>query len=368
MEITKTPQKVLFVITKSNWGGAQKYVYTLATHASKNPAFIVSVLTGNTGELNERLTAESIHNESLPIQNNLRLLGFLFEVGTMVSYFKKHNPDIVHANSNKAGIVVGLASVIHNLTSSKKIGRKIYSVFTIHGHAFNEDKSILAKLYITIAELCIFILVDCIICVSNKVFKDIPFAFLFKKKSTVIYNGLAELSYLDKETARQKLNITNSKVPHFVTIAELSDTKNHVYLLRALSKYTKPFMYHIIGTGKEESIIKEFIHSHNISEKVILHGHLTDAHTYLKAFDLFILPSKTEALAYVVQEAGQAGIKTIASNVGGLPELLSKENLFSLSNPKELTALLENMDTIVPHTTYFKEEDMVKKTFELYRR
>lgn len=361
--ITRT-RKVLLVITKANWGGAQKYVYTLAVHADKESDLNVQVITGNHGELSDRLRAAGISTRSLRIQNSLGLFNFFDEVRDAVRLLREELPDVVHSNSNKAGIVYGLATAIHNLTNKKKI----YSIFTVHGHAFNEDRNGLVKLYITIAELMIFMLVDRIVCVSKKTLQDIPFLPLFRNKADVIYNGLPELVYLDKETAKEKLGIEDSTIPNLVTIAELSDTKNHTYLLRALAHYSQPFHYHIIGTGGSENAIRHFMYEHNLDGKVILHGHLADAYQYLKAFDLFILPSKTEALAYVIQEAAQAGIPAIASNVGGLPELLPKDHLFRLDRPDELKNLLENMDSITPYPHYFKEKDMLEQTFALYRK
>lgn len=364
MQTSTIPRKILLVITKSNWGGAQKYVYTLAVNAAREPDFNVQVVTGNHGELSDRLRAAGVSTRSLRIQNSLGLFNFFDEVRDAVRLLRNELPDVVHANSNKAGTVYGLATALHNLTHKKKI----YSIFTVHGHAFNEDKNALVKLYITIAELMIFMLIDRIICVSKKTLRDIPFLWLFKHKAEVIYNGLPQLTYFDKEIAREKLGITDSGVPHLVTVAELSDTKNHTYLLRALADYPRPFQYHIIGTGSMENAIRKFMYENSLDGKVILHGHVADAYQYLKAFDLFILPSKTEALAYVIQEACQAGIPTIASHVGGLPELLPKDHLFRLEHPGELKKLLENMDSITPHHHYFKESDMLAQTFELYRK
>ena len=364
MQITTRPQKILLVITKSNWGGAQKYVYTLAINAAKEPHFRVEILTGNRGELNERLKAAGIKERSLRIKNSLDPFVFLGEVINVIGVLKESKPDIVHSNSNKAGIVYGLATGLYNLTHREKIR----SIFTVHGHAFNEDRNILSKLYITIAELVIFILADKIICVSKKTLRDIPFKILFKRKTEVIYNGLPEYQYLDRDMARESLGIEDNSAPQIVTIGELNDTKNHTYLLRALSECKKPFHYHIIGTGIKENEIRKFMYEHMLDGKVTLHGHVVDAYKYLKAFDLFILPSKTEALAYVIQEACQAGVPTIASHVGGLPELLPKDHLFRLDHPEELKSLLEKIDSIPPHNHYFKEEDMLKETFELYRK
>lgn len=357
-------KKILLVITKSNWGGAQKYVYTLATHAKKEAGFDVEVLTGNRGELNDRLKAAGIKERSLGIKNSLDPFVFLGEVVKVTGVLKERNPDIVHSNSNKAGVVYSIAAAVYNLTHKKKI----HSIFTVHGHAFNEDRNFLAKLYITIAELAIFCLIGKIISVSKKTLKDIPFRWLFSRKTKIIYNGLPALQFLDRETARGNFGIEETQVPQIVTIAELSDTKNHTYLLRVLSTYEKPFHYHIIGEGREENNLRKFVHEHGMDGKVSFHGHVVDAYKYLKAFDLFVLPSKTEALAYVIQESCQAGVPTIASYVGGLPELLPKDHLFHLDHPDELKHFLENWQSITPCQQYFKEEDMLEQTFELYRK
>lgn len=363
MQTSTRPRKILYVITKGSWGGAGKYVETLAKHASCEHDFEVCVLTGSKGELTRRLEEAHVKTYTCSIENSLHPMRLYTEVSHLLSFLKEHSPHIVHSNSNKAGIVAAIAVTIHNVVTRTRI----HSLFTIHGHAFNEARGFFSKCYITLGELLIFCLVDTIICVSKKVYEDIPFSSLFARKSSIIYNGLPTMLFHDKETAREKLSITDHSIPHFVTIAELNDNKNHVYLLRELTTYTQPYKYHIIGTGTHERIIRNFIATHKLDDRVILHGHIEDAAAYLKAFDLFILPSKTEALAYVIQEAGQAGIKTIAAHVGGIPEMLPQSLLFSLNKSSELQTLLNSMEALPVHTTYFKEEDMLAQTFALYR-
>lgn len=363
MQTAKKPIKILLVITKSNWGGAQKYVHTLATSAQKHGEFDVAVVSGNDGELLLRLEKEHVPTHIVPLQNSLRILPFFNEVARAMAFLREHKPDVIHINSNKAGVVYGIATTLHKLTNSTPSR----SLFTVHGHAFNESRNIFAKTYITLAEMVTFLLVDSIVCVSQKVYDDIPCGFLFKRKATVIYNGIPKYTYLSKAEAQQALGIQDTTVPHFVTIAELNDNKNHLYLLEQLHTHTKPFMYHIIGTGIHENLIKKYLKTTDLHKRVVLHGHVADAHTYLRAFDLFILPSKTEALAYVIQEAAQAGIPTIASRVGGLPEMLPETHMFNLDNPSELRALLNTFETLPANARHFKEEDMLEQTFALYK-
>jgi glycosyltransferase involved in cell wall biosynthesis len=59
---------------------------------------------------------------------------------------------------------------------------------------------------------------------------------------------------------------------------------------------------------------------------VYLHGHVPLASTYLSSFDLFFLPSRTEGLGYVAIEALQSNLPILASNAGGIPEVLRRDS------------------------------------------
>ena len=60
----------------------------------------------------------------------------------------------------------------------------------------------------------------------------------------------------------------------------------------------------------------------NVSNRVHLLGYVPDAVRYLKAFDIFILPSKKEGLPYVILEAGLAGLPVVASDLPGNRDII----------------------------------------------
>src|SRR3989338_7813734 len=98
---TFTKKKILFVITKSNWGGAQRYVFDLATHLPKEE-FEVVVALGGMGLLAQKLQAEGTmiyHSEWLgrDISVGKDIKSFL----ELYRLFKKERPDVVHLNSSK---------------------------------------------------------------------------------------------------------------------------------------------------------------------------------------------------------------------------------------------------------------------------
>src|SRR3989344_323690 len=102
-------KKILFVITKSNWGGAQKYVFDLATNLPKEE-FEPVVACGGGGMLAKRLRAEKIRVVEVPSLE--RDISFIKEIRAFFflwKLFQKEKPDVVHLNSSKAAALGALA-------------------------------------------------------------------------------------------------------------------------------------------------------------------------------------------------------------------------------------------------------------------
>ena len=126
-------KKILYVITKSNWGGAQSYVYTLAT-AAKDAGADVAVAFGGTGGAGAttgrlELELQKVGIRTVFVKSFMRDISFFKEfrvLGELVRIFKTERPDIVHLNSSKAGGIGALAARLAG------VGR---IVFTSHGLA-----------------------------------------------------------------------------------------------------------------------------------------------------------------------------------------------------------------------------------------
>src|SRR3989344_9394012 len=99
---TPARKKVLFVITKSNWGGAQRYVYDLATALSKTE-FETSVAFGQPGLLALKLKEAWIATKPiLSLERDVSLIADIQSFFELFQLFRKEQPDIVHLNSSKA--------------------------------------------------------------------------------------------------------------------------------------------------------------------------------------------------------------------------------------------------------------------------
>jgi glycosyltransferase involved in cell wall biosynthesis len=101
-----------------------------------------------------------------------------------------------------------------------------------------------------------------------------------------------------------------------------------------------------MGEGQQRPELERLIQVEGVSESVNLLGHVSDASSYLKALDLFVLPSRSEGLGYVLLEAGSAGLPVVATNVGGIPEIVEHEEtglLVPSGDREALTNALERL-------------------------
>ena len=103
--------KILYLVTLSEWGGAQKYIYDLATNSSPNFNIIVATGGDPHGQLITRLKENNIRTVHLP--DLARSVNFYRDTRaffSLIKLYKSEKPDIVHLNSSKAGALGALAS------------------------------------------------------------------------------------------------------------------------------------------------------------------------------------------------------------------------------------------------------------------
>ena len=392
-------KKVLFVITKGNWGGAQKYVYDLATNLP-NDQFEPVVALGEGDVLEHKLAEKNIRTIKLLRSkrdiNFLRDLSLLFDLIHLIGTEK---PNLVHLNSSKIGGLGALAVRLHNLKIKifswlpglrAKHPPYTKSVFTAHGWAFNEERSDWQKTIIGLSHWLTVILAHQTICVARREYGQMAAWPGTRNKMSVIHNGVTSTPFLTREEARlrlrsllhpeQKLKPTDYWIG---TIAELHKNKGLDFLIESISQLSQSEKYpgvFIIGEGEERTDLEKLIAEKNLNDQVFLVGEQSNAKQYLKAFDLFILPSRKEGLPFALLEAGEAGIPVIASRVGGIPEVITEDTgiLVGVGNIKEITLALDKLMTDEQHSQQlasnlktkieqeFSLEQMLEKTINLY--
>jgi glycosyltransferase involved in cell wall biosynthesis len=95
----------------------------------------------------------------------------------------------------------------------------------------------------------------------------------------------------------------------------------------------------IVGIGPDLQKLKTLTSRLNLDNDVVFLGFQENPLRYMKSFNLMVLPSLHEAFPLVILEALYIKIPVIASNVGGIPEILKYDKLmFESKNVSELTA------------------------------
>ena len=96
---------------------------------------------------------------------------------------------------------------------------------------------------------------------------------------------------------------------------------------------------------------------------MILAGRIPDAYKYLKAFDVFVLPSLKEGFPWIILEAAAAGIPIVATKVGAIPEILPEEFLVE---PGDADGLAKKISQMLEHPVApkLKQEFTLQKMVE----
>jgi glycosyltransferase involved in cell wall biosynthesis len=330
MEVT--PRRVLYVITKSNWGGAQRYVYDLAVAAHERGDEVL-VAAGGDGELLSRLRARGIPTRSVrALGRDVRLLQELTAVKELTALMREFRPDVVHINSSKAG----LAALAGRLTGVPRI------IFTVHGWAWNEDRPFWQKLLLAAVYQLTLMLCHRVVVVSHAAHRQARFLPFVQSKFVVIHNGVHPISFTSREAARSHLLPWASNAFWIGTIAELHPVKGLPVLIRAFKQFLQvapTSQLLIMGEGQDRTRLEHLIAQEHLHEQVHLVGHVPEAAALLPALDIFVLPSRSEGLAYVLLEAGQARLPVVASAVGGIPEIITDHSTGVLVPYGDVSAL-----------------------------
>jgi glycosyltransferase involved in cell wall biosynthesis len=372
----KYKKRVVHFITKgSPFGGAQNYVYTLATNLPKD-RFESIVLTGYGEDLAHRLSKAGIHVEHIPhLVRDINPIGEIRAFIALVKKLKELAPDILHTNSSKAGL---LGAIAGRIVGVPRI------IFTGHGWASNEKHPwVIRKFFLTLHWLTI-LLSHRTICVSKKTKNDVSGPQAIRDKTCVVYNGIQPFEMFTLETARAHIQETtgveSSDTLWLGTIAELHANKGLDLIIEAIKDITTPFFFFIIGGGEKMTEIKALIKRYNLEKKVFLLGNILGAKQYLRAFNIFTLTSRTEALPYTILEAGMAGLPVIASRVGGISEIITNgidgvlvrptpEDIYQglshiIAQPKKRAEYAHNLTEKIKKD--FSLEQQVQQTIKVY--
>jgi glycosyltransferase involved in cell wall biosynthesis len=352
-------KKILFIITKSEMGGAQRFLYEFARQLDNKKNRIL--VAGGTSPLEKNGLLKKLNEKNIktvPVKNfsntfNVKNFLAFFELTGIIVKFK---PDVLYLLSSEAGFTGSIVGKLYKLI----FRRKMKIIYRIGGWAFKEPKSFLIKkAYLWLEKISSYfkdvIIVnsefDRLLAIKNKIAKP--------KKIITIYNGLDtdSLKFLSPEEAREFIGFKNTDSILIGVVANLYKNKGLEYLIVATNKIksNQKINFVIIGDGPERNKLEKLIKKYNLENKVHLIGYIPDASKYLKAFDLLVLPSVKEGQPWAILEAMATEVPIVATNIAGIPEMIENEKSGLLVEPADPEALAEAIEKMLSRPSLAKE-------------
>ena len=316
--------KILYLITGLGGGGAEKVVSDLA-----DQMFILGhqvKIAYLTGEILVRPKSIDIDLISLHLNNFYGLYSASKKYKKLIKDFQ---PDVVHAHMVHANIFSRL----------NRIGCKI-PMLICTAHNSNEGGKLRMIAYRITNFLSDF---------NSNVSQEATESFISKgafnhKNLATFYNGidLSKFNFFNKDINSNELN--------FLSVGRLNVQKDYPNLLQAIANFLqnpqrKKCIFKIVGDGELRPQIEELIEHLGLKDNVTLLGRRDDIPQLMQEADFFILPSAYEGFGLVVAEAMACGTFVIATNSGGVAEVMGDTGI--LVQPQDSEALTEAIEKAV---------------------
>jgi glycosyltransferase involved in cell wall biosynthesis len=320
--------KVLHLLVSLPVGGAEDLV--AAVVAGLEPArFDVHVATiGSPGLIGEELARAGypVHSLGLDLKEDPDVK-IIWQVRRLL---KDLRPDILHTHLYHPGYYGRLAALGLGLKAIAASVHNVYARRKFHRRVWN------------------FLLswtTDCIITVSPQVWQDVGrYDAVARSRLRLLPNGIS-LTALEipesREQAKERLGISGFCLG---TVGRLEDQKGHAYLLQALPAMLAEIpdvTVLLAGDGRLRPSLEKLAQDLQVADRVRFLGTRRDMPLIYRATDVFVLPSLWEGLPLALLEAMGAGLPVVATQVGGIKEVVrDRENgrLIPPRNPGALAA------------------------------
>ncbi len=263
-------------------------------------------------------------------------------ISAIANCVKANNIDIVHCHQYTPWVYGTLACALG----------KTRVIFTEHGR-FYPDSSSWKRRFVNPILAALTHKITAISKATKQALVD--YEFLRASKIEVIYNGITgiESNPKAKQSIREELGISANTFL-LGTVARLDPIKNHLMMIKGVKRCINQGLdVHlvIVGDGEMRGDITELISTFKLHKHVSLVGYKTNPSEYLNAFDLYLLTSFSEGTSMTLLEAMSIGLPSIATKVGGNPEIIvHNENGRIIASDDDL-ALYEQISALMQNNS-----------------
>ncbi|MBI5742141.1 MAG: glycosyltransferase family 4 protein [Nitrospirae bacterium] len=349
--------KILHILVGTAFGGATVMVRLLSQYQMRQGHEVFVMANDVPGARDEfRKHGITLLNDR-GIRGHIHPLTDIFHLFYWIAVIKKHDFDIVHTQTVKAGFIGRLAA---------RIAGTRHILHSCHGYRLEGRfrSPIVERIYISI-ERFLSSLTDIIIVQSRA---DRATALKRRiapeEKLRIVYNGIDVSGYEEQDDAEQRMSFRNeigADEDQVVigTVGRLDRAKAHEYLIDAAELVLKNngpgVRFVFVGDGPERDSLTERIEKKGLSRYFLFLNHRKDIPRIMRGIDMHVLPSIREGFPIALLEAMAAGVPSVTTNVGGSAEAVEEGVTGFVVPPGDPEGLAEAIMKLVDNRTLMTE-------------
>lgn len=328
--------RILQIITKADWAGAQRVVYEICKYIKDNHSdeIEIEVAVGDNGLLVHKLVELGI---------KVHVLNWLqHDINPIIDYkgykeikrtLSKGKYDIVHCHSTKAGMLGRLAAYRLN-------GKRI--IYTVHGLCPMLQYNGIKRNAAILTERILEKLTTDMVFISMH---DIEIAKHFKlyhpNKIRLIYNSLT-VPEVTQGTLRLELHI-NRDVRIIGNAARVDEVKNPIRFIEIAKEYYYLYpkgntVFVWIGDGPLMDQVALLVRKYGLTDKIFFIGFRDKVELYISDFDLLLMTSICEGVPLTILEAIKLKVPILSTDVGGICEMIGMKNVYRVTELNQVIA------------------------------
>jgi glycosyltransferase involved in cell wall biosynthesis len=342
---------LLFVDTERVWRGGQNQLLSLIKGLHRHGHKIHLICEPQT-LLEARALALGVFVHPMAIRSEAGLIS-LFR---LIILFRKIRPQILAFNTPKAVIIGTLASRLAAV-SARIVFRRVN--FPLRNNLLTRIKYLWG--------------IDCIVAISESIRAQLTISGIPVSRIRTIYEGLDLSRYPRGAWPKKRIAGEPTVVG---TISHLSTEKGIQYLVEAASLIPgvhRRLRFVVVGDGSCRPQLEAFVGEKGLKDVFQFTGFQQDTSQFIKSFDMFALPSLSEGLSSSILEAMATSLPIVATNVGGIPELVKHGDNGFLVPPADPAALAQAIQQLAddPKECWrmgLRGRERVEKQFTLERK
>jgi glycosyltransferase involved in cell wall biosynthesis len=330
------PIRILRIIARLNIGGPAIQAISLSDHLSRDgykTLLVSGKVAAHEGDMDYFAKEKGVEPVILPqMGREINPLGDMRSLLALRKIIRRFKPHIIHTHTAKAGTLGRLAGFSINM--ARRSEERVRMVHTFHGHTFhNYFGSLKTHLFIQI-EKFLSRFTDRIIVVSPLQQRDICWRYEIAppEKVKIIPLGFDLSDFTEKRDHSRR--IRERYLPHDCretllvgVIGRLTEVKNHRLLFNVAKRLNvmgkgECFKFMVIGDGELRQDLIRYAQELGVQDSLVFTGWQKDMPSIYSALDIVVLTSLNEGTPVTLIEAMARARPVIATDVGGVPDLM----------------------------------------------